>query len=100
MRRLSNEDESCNTRHSICYSVGVYNYFFSKGGYMSESCKSSRGGAREGAGKKNTGARGKTANLNFRLSPQELETIKLLASQAGKSVSRYLVDLALEQAAK
>ena len=59
-----------------------------------------RGGAREGSGRKTTGASGKTTNLNFRLSPQELETIKLLASQAGKPVSRYLVDLALEQAGK
>lgn len=64
---------------------------------MNESCKSSRGGAREGAGRKTTGEKGKSANLNFRLSPDELETIKALAEQAGKSVSRYLVDLALQQ---
>ena len=69
------------------------------------------GGARKGAGRKagwsergEAGGRPATGvrRVSFSVScqPEELETIKLLASQAGKPVSRYLVDLALEQAGK
>ena len=51
-----------------------------------------------GGGRPATGVR--RVSFSVSCQPEELETIKLLASQAGKPVSRYLVDLALEQAGK
>ena len=57
--------------------------------------ESKRGGAREGAGRKTTGEKGKTSNICIRLSPTEKQIIDEKAKAAGKSTSRYMVDLAL-----
>lgn len=61
---------------------------------MSET-KSGRGGAREGAGRKTSGVSGKTAMLSIRISPKEKAIIDEKAKQAGKSTTRYIIDLAL-----
>lgn len=53
------------------------------------------GGAREGAGRKTTGVAGKTTNISFRISPEEKAIIDEKAKAAGKSTSRYMIDLAL-----
>lgn len=53
------------------------------------------GGAREGAGRKTTGVAGKTTNISFRISPKEKAIIDEKAKAAGKSTSRYMIDLAL-----
>ncbi len=53
------------------------------------------GGAREGAGRKTTGIAGKTCNINFRISPEEKAIIDAKAKSAGKTTSRYMIDLAL-----
>ena len=57
--------------------------------------KSQRGGARKGAGRKTTGVPGKTINISFRISPAEKSIIETKAKAAGKSTSRFLIDLAL-----
>lgn len=57
--------------------------------------ESKRGGAREGAGRKATGEKGKTSNICIRLSPTEKRIIETKAASLGKSTSRYLIDLAL-----
>lgn len=70
-----------------------------------EEKKSTRGGRREGAGRKaggtnpNAGRKPdgepKTANIGFKLAPSELAMIKEKAAARGKSMSRYLVELAI-----
>ncbi len=57
--------------------------------------KKNRGGFREGSGRKTTGERGKTSNISFRISPEEKAVIDSKAKAAGKSTSRYMIDLAL-----
>ena len=57
--------------------------------------KKKRGGARDGAGRKTTGVAGKTTNISFRISPEEKAIIDEKAKAAGKSTSRYMIDLAL-----
>ena len=57
--------------------------------------KKTRGGARPGAGRKTTGEKGKTTNISFRISPEEKRIIDEKAAQAGKTTSRYMIDLAL-----
>ena len=60
-----------------------------------EDEKKKRGGAREGAGRKTTGVAGNTCIINFRISPEEKAVIDEKAKAAGKSTSRYMIDLAL-----
>ena len=60
-----------------------------------EDVKKKRGGAREGAGRKTTCVAGKNCNINFRISPEEKAVIDEKAKAAGKSTSRYMIDLAL-----
>lgn len=55
-----------------------------------------RGGAREGAGRKSTGEKGKTSNISFRISPEEKRIIEEKAAKAGKTTSRFMIDLALD----
>ena len=62
---------------------------------MSEENKSKRGGAREGAGRKTTGVRGKTSAITLRIAPEEKAVIDQRAKEAGKTTSRYMIDLAL-----
>ena len=57
--------------------------------------KKTRGGARAGAGRKTTGEAGKTSAITVRISPGEKTAIEAKAKQAGKSLSRYIIDLAL-----
>lgn len=57
--------------------------------------KQGRGGFREGSGRKTTGERGKTSNISFRISPKEKAAIDAKAKAAGKSTSRFMIDLAL-----
>ncbi|MBQ6782275.1 MAG: DUF1778 domain-containing protein [Treponema sp.] len=54
-----------------------------------------RGGFRQGSGRKTTGERGKTSNICFRISPEEKAIIDAKAKAAGKTTSRYMIDLAL-----
>lgn len=57
-----------------------------------------RGGKREGAGRPVGTTRGHTVEyktVSISALPQEVERIKELARESGKTVSRYLVDLAL-----
>lgn len=61
---------------------------------MTETMKK-HGGAREGAGRKTTGTPGKSCNLNFRISPEEKTIIDAKAKAAGKTTSRFMIDLAL-----
>ena len=57
--------------------------------------KKTRGGARQGAGRKTTGEAGKTSAITVRISPGEKAAIEAKAKLAGKTVSRYIIDLAL-----
>lgn len=62
-----------------------------------------RGGKREGAGRPAGTKTGRTVEyktISISALPEEVETIKSLAGKAGKTVSRYLVELALECAKK
>lgn len=60
-----------------------------------QRAKGGRGGARPGAGRKTTGVAGKTASVTLRISPKEKEVIERKAAETGKTVSRYMIDLAL-----
>lgn len=51
-----------------------------------------------GGGRKATGV--KRVSFSVSCQPEELEKIKELAAAAGKTVSRYLVDLAMKEAGK
>lgn len=54
--------------------------------------KNTHGGARKGAGRKATGVR--RVSFSVSCQPEEAERVKELAQAAGKSVSRFLLDLA------
>lgn len=59
-----------------------------------------RGGRREGAGRPSgtkTGRNVKYRTISISALPEEAETIRTNATKAGKTVSRYLVELALEK---
>lgn len=59
-----------------------------------------RGGKREGAGRPAGTSKGRTVEyktISISALPEEIEDIKAAASKAGKTVSRYLVELALNQ---
>lgn len=51
-----------------------------------------------GGGRKATGV--KRVSFSVSCQPEELEKIKELAAASGKTVSRYLVDLAMKEAGK
>lgn len=58
-----------------------------------------RGGKREGAGRPFGTTRGRTVEyktISISALPEEVERIKELAKESGKTVSRYLVELALK----
>lgn len=61
-----------------------------------EERKKSWGGARAGAGRKTSGEAGKTTTVTLRLSPGEKASLEQKARAAGKSLTRYVLDLALE----
>lgn len=57
-----------------------------------------RGGKREGAGRPAGTKTGRTVEyktISISALPEEIAAIKLAAEKAGKTVSRYLVELAL-----
>ena len=59
-----------------------------------------RGGKREGAGRPagtKTGGTVEYKTISISALPEEIAAIKLAAEKAGKTVSRYLVELALNQ---
>lgn len=59
-----------------------------------------RGGKREGAGRPPGTKTGRTVEyktISISALPEEIAAIKLAAEKAGKTVSRYLVELALNQ---
>ena len=59
-----------------------------------------RGGKREGAGRPAGTKTGRTVEyktISISALPEEIAAIKLAAEVAGKTVSRYLVELALNQ---
>lgn len=59
-----------------------------------------RGGKREGAGRPAGTVRGRTVEyktISISALPEEVERIKELAKKSGKTVSRYLVELALSK---
>ena len=59
-----------------------------------------RGGKREGAGRPAGTKTGRTVvykTISISALPEEIAAIKLAAEKAGKTVSRYLVELALNQ---
>lgn len=60
---------------------------------MSEEKKENRGGARKGAGRKATGKQYHIMSVTG--SKEELDAIRQKAQEAGKSISRYIIDLCL-----
>ena len=59
-----------------------------------------RGGKREGAGRPAGTKTGRTVEyktISISALPEEIAAIKFAAEKAGKTVSRYLVELALNQ---
>ena len=54
--------------------------------------KNTHGGVRKGAGRKATGVR--RVSFSVSCQPEELAAVKEKAAAAGKSVSRFLLDLA------
>lgn len=59
-----------------------------------------RGGKREGAGRPAGTKTGRTVEyktISISALPEEIAAIKLAAEKTGKTVSRYLVELALNQ---
>lgn len=59
-----------------------------------------RGGKREGAGRPAGTSKGRTVEyktISISALPEEIEDIKAAASKAGKTVSRFLVELALNK---
>lgn len=59
-----------------------------------------RGGKREGVGRPAGTKTGRTVEyktISISALPEEIAAIKLAAEKAGKTVSRYLVELALNQ---
>lgn len=61
---------------------------------MSEEEKKYTGYGYHGGGRKATGV--KRVSFSVSCQPEELEKVKSLAEKAGKSVSRFLLDLALK----
>lgn len=60
---------------------------------MSEEKKENRGGARKGAGRKPTGKQYHIMSVTG--TKEELDAIRQKAQEAGKSISRYIIDLCL-----
>lgn len=59
-----------------------------------------RGGKREGAGRPFGTLKGRTVEyktISISALPEEVEQIKELAKKSGKSVSRFLIELALSE---
>lgn len=59
--------------------------------------KNTHGGAREGAGRKRKGDEARRKTMAISGTPTEIETIRQLAKESGKTTSRFLIELALEE---
>lgn len=59
--------------------------------------KYSHGGARPGAGRKRKDDEARRSTMAISGTETELETIRQLAKNAGKTTSRFLIELALEK---
>lgn len=59
--------------------------------------KATHGGARAGAGRKRQDTEARRATMAISGTETELETIRQLAKDAGKTTSRFLIELALEK---
>lgn len=66
--------------------------------FMAEDVKKQRGGRREGAGRKPTGKKYKIFSVCG--TEEEIEEIKMRASQSGKTLSRFVIDAALKNSLK
>ena len=62
---------------------------------MAETQKKYSGYGYHGGGRKPTGV--KRVSFSVSCQPEELEAVKAAAAQAGKTVSRFLLDLALNR---
>lgn len=56
-----------------------------------------RGGFREGSGRKPTGRLKQFANTTISGTPEEIELLKTKAKEAGKSVSRFIIEKILSE---
>ena len=63
---------------------------------MNEEKKYSGYGYHGGGRKKGSGEGTKRVSFSVSCQPEELEKVKILAEKAGKSVSRFLLDLAFK----
>lgn len=54
-----------------------------------------RGGKREGSGRKTSGIGKKSINISIRISPEEKQIIEQKAKEHGKTFTRFLIDTAL-----
>lgn len=59
---------------------------------MSDEKKKKRGGARAGAGRPATGRQTVFKTTAISGSPEEIEALKKLAGDAGKSLSRFVIE--------
>ncbi len=59
---------------------------------MNEPKTNGHGGAREGAGRKATGRQKLFVSTTISGTPEEIEALKRAAKEAGKSVSRFILD--------
>lgn len=58
--------------------------------------KNTHGGARAGAGRKRQDIEARRTTMAISGTPTEIETIRRMAKDAGKTTSRFLIELALE----
>lgn len=64
---------------------------------MESQEKKGRGGARPGAGRKSKGENAKRKTISISGTPAEIDELKQKAAEAGKTTSRFLIELALEK---
>ena len=73
-----------------------YRCFSDLGNDMSNEEKK-RGGFREGSGRKPTGRLKQFANTTISGTPEEIELLKSKAKEAGKTVSRFVIEKILSE---
>lgn len=59
--------------------------------------KNTHGGVRPGAGRKSKGAESRRTTMAISGTASEIEKIRNLAKESGKSTSRFLIELVLEK---
>jgi hypothetical protein len=78
----------------------IYDLFFDKSAVMEvhrENEEKKRGGFREGSGRKPTGRLKQFANTTISGTPEEIELLKSKAKEAGKTVSRFVIEKILSE---